>query len=66
MQLILLALAVAGAMYLYRRFVKDAEKLAARNRQAERERRSGASGTLVKDPDTGEYRVLRPDEQENA
>lgn len=62
MQLILMALVVAGAVYLYRRFVKDAERLAARTRQAERERQSGASGTLVKDPDTGEYRLRQPDD----
>ncbi|WP_416798352.1 hypothetical protein [Ciceribacter azotifigens] len=61
-QLILLLLLVGGAMLLYRRFVADAEKLSARSKQAERERETGAMGTLIKDPKTGEYRVKREGE----
>lgn len=61
-QLILLLLLVGGGMLLYRRFVADAEKLSARSKQAERERETGATGTLVKDPETGEYRVKRDGE----
>ncbi|HLP66604.1 MAG TPA: hypothetical protein VK181_03685 [Rhizobium sp.] len=61
-QLILLLLLVGGAMLLYRRFVADAEKLSARSKQAERERETGAMGTLIKDPETGEYRVKREGE----
>ncbi len=61
-QLILLLLLVGGGLLLYRRFVADAEKLSARSKQAERERETGAMGTLVKDPETGEYRVKREGE----
>ena len=44
------------------RFVRDAQRLAEKSRRAETERRTGAIGTLVKDPKTGEYRVKREDE----
>ncbi len=56
-QLIMLAVLVAGSIMLYRRFVADANRLAEKSRRAERERQSGAMGTLVKDPQTGEYRL---------
>lgn len=56
-QMIMLAILVAGSIFLYRRFVADANRLAEKSRQAERERQSGATGTLVKDPETGEYRL---------
>ncbi len=61
-QLIILIILVVGAWLLYRRFVHDAQKLAAKSRQAQKERETGAIGTLVKDPVTGEYRV-RPDDE---
>lgn len=61
-QLIFLIILIGGAWLLYRRFVSDAQKLAAKSRQAEKERETGAIGTLVKDPVTGEYRVRRDDE----
>lgn len=61
-QLIFLLVLVGGGMLLYRRFVNDAEKLAAKSRAAEKERETGAIGTLIKDPETGEYRVRREDE----
>ncbi|KQM35475.1 MULTISPECIES: NfeD family protein [Rhizobium/Agrobacterium group] len=61
-QLITLALLVIGAIILYRRFVTDAEKLSAKSKRQEKERQTGATGTLVKDPTTGEYRVKREDE----
>ena len=61
-QLIFL-LAVAAAIWFgYRRFVADAERLSRARRNAEAERRTGADGTLVKDPETGEYRLRRDDE----
>ncbi|NKN38514.1 hypothetical protein HFC70_19375 [Agrobacterium sp. a22-2] len=56
-QLLFLVLLLGGAWLLYRRFVSDAEKLAAKSRAAEKERETGAIGTLVKDPETGEYRL---------
>ena len=61
-QLVFFILIVWGGWLLYRRFVSDAEKLTARSREREKERQTGALGTLVKDPDTGEYRVKRDDE----
>ncbi len=62
-QLIIMGLLVVGAWLLYRRFVAEAEKLASRSRRAEKERQTGAIGTLVKDPVTGEYH-LKKDEDE--
>lgn len=61
-QLITLLILVCAAWWLYRRFVSDARKLAERSRRAEKERQTGAIGTLVKDPATGEYRLKREDE----
>ncbi|AAK86445.1 MULTISPECIES: NfeD family protein [Agrobacterium] len=61
-QLITILLLLVGSIILYRRFVRDAEKLSAKSKQREKERETGAIGTLIKDPDTGEYRVKREDE----
>lgn len=61
-QLITIILLVVGSFILYRRFVRDAEKLSAKSKQREKERETGAIGTLIKDPETGEYRVKREDE----
>lgn len=46
----------------YKNFVKQAEKVSAKVRDAENERRTGAQGTLIEDPETGEYRVKQDDE----
>ncbi|WP_425647808.1 NfeD family protein [Agrobacterium leguminum] len=61
-QLITIILLVVGSVILYRRFVRDAEKLSAKSKRREKERETGAIGTLIKDPETGEYRVKREDE----
>lgn len=61
-QIIFLLLVVGLAWFGYRKFVADAERLSKINKRAEEERRNGATGTLVKDPQTGEYRVRRDDE----
>ncbi|MDZ7928406.1 MAG: hypothetical protein U5L46_15860 [Agrobacterium sp.] len=61
-QLITIILLVVGSVILYRRFVRAAEKLSAKSKQREKERETGAIGTLIKDPETGEYRVKREDE----
>ncbi|UJW76259.1 hypothetical protein [Rhizobium sp. SL42] len=61
-QLIFFGLLFGGGWMLYRKFVSDAEKLAAKSRAAEKERETGAIGTLVQDKETGEYRVRRDDE----
>jgi membrane protein implicated in regulation of membrane protease activity len=62
-QLIILGLLVVGAWLLYRRFVAEAKRLAEKSRRAQKERQTGAIGTLVKDPVTGEYH-LKKDEDE--
>ena len=61
-QIIFLLLVVGVAWWGYRRFIADAERLSRLRKQSEEERRTGATGTLVKDPETGEYRVRRDDE----
>jgi membrane protein implicated in regulation of membrane protease activity len=55
-QLIFFA-AVGAAAYLgYRAFVREAERVTAKIKRHEKQARTGASGTLVFDPKTGEYR----------
>ncbi|EHS53611.1 hypothetical protein PDO_1058 [Rhizobium sp. PDO1-076] len=61
-QLIFFGLLFGGGWLLYRKFVSDAEKLANKSRAAEKERETGAIGTLIQDKETGEYRVRRDDE----
>lgn len=61
-QLLFLAILIGGGWLLYRKFVADAEKLSRRRREQERERQSGANGTLIQDPKTGEYRVRRDED----
>ena len=58
-QLIFLAVIGAAAYFGYRAFVKEAQRVTARVRRAERERQTGTTGTLVKDPKTGEYRLAK-------
>ncbi|MBB3563121.1 membrane protein implicated in regulation of membrane protease activity [Rhizobium sp. BK512] len=61
-QLVTLLILVCAGWWLYRRFVSDAQRLAEKSRRAEKERQTGAVGTLVKDPTTGEYRLKREEE----
>jgi len=61
-QLITLLILVCAGWWLYRRFVSDAQKLAEKSRRSQKERQTGAIGTLVKDPATGEYRLKQEDE----
>jgi membrane protein implicated in regulation of membrane protease activity len=56
-----LLVALAG-WYLYRRFIADAMKLAKASQAKRSEQKTGATGTLVQDPVTGEYRVRRSEE----
>lgn len=56
-QLLFFAAVGAVAWFGYRQFLKEAERVSAKLRQAEREAETGATGTLVKDPETGHYRV---------
>ncbi|XAZ24276.1 hypothetical protein LVY75_13740 [Sinorhizobium sp. B11] len=61
-QLVTLLILVCAGWWLYRRFVSDAQRLAEKSRRAEKERQTGAVGTLVKDPATGEYRLKREED----
>ncbi len=60
-QLLFLIIVIGGGWMLYKKFIKDAEKLSSRTRR-EKERQTGAIGTLERDPVTGEYRVKRDEE----
>lgn len=58
-QLLFLAAAGAVAWYGYKRFLKEAERVTEKVRQTEREAETGATGTLVKDPETGHYHIKK-------
>jgi membrane protein implicated in regulation of membrane protease activity len=58
-QLILLAVVGVVAYFGYRAFIREAERVSARLRRAEQEAKSQSTGTLVKDPETGEYRLAK-------
>lgn len=58
-QLIFVAVVGAAAYYGLRSFKREAERVSARVRRAEREAENHAHGTLVADPETGEYRLKR-------
>lgn len=61
-QLIFIIVVAAGGWMLYKKFIKEAEKLSARSKRREQERQTGAIATLEKDPKTGEYRIRRDEE----
>ena len=61
-QLLLLAAFGAVAWMGYKKFVSEAERVSARVRASEKEQQTGAQGTLIEDPVTGEYRLKKPDE----
>lgn len=48
---------------VYKKFVADALKLAKANAAKRREAETGAIGTLVKDPATGEYRLRKEEDR---
>ena len=56
-QVLLLAAIGAVAWYGYRRLLKEADRVNAQVRRAEKEEENRATGTLVRDPTTGEYRL---------
>lgn len=58
-QIIFFALVVIAAYIGYRSFVREAERVTAKVRRAEKQAATGANGTLVKDPKTGEYRLAK-------
>lgn len=58
-QIIFFALVGVAAYVGYRSFVKEAQRVTAKVRQAEKQAKNNAVGTLVKDPKTGEYRLSK-------
>lgn len=56
-QLIFFAVVGVAAYIGYRSFIREAERVTAKVRRAEKQASTGANGTLVKDPKTGEYRL---------
>lgn len=58
-QLIFFAALGIVAYVGYRSFIREAERLTAKARRAEAEQRTGSQGTLVKNPKTGEYHLLK-------
>jgi len=61
-QLIFMIILIGGGWLLYKKCIRDAGRLAPRSRREETERRTGAMGTLEKDPVTGEYRVKKEED----
>ncbi|QND50695.1 hypothetical protein HB779_09735 [Phyllobacterium sp. 628] len=55
----LFAIVGAAAYYGYRSFKKEAQRVSQRVREAEKEKQNSAQGTLVQDPETGEYRLRK-------
>ena len=58
-QLLLLAAVGAVAWIGYKSLLKEAEKVSAKVRREEAEMQNRAQGTLVQDPETGEYHVKK-------
>ena len=58
-QLIFFALVAVIAWWGYRAFLREAERVTAKVRRNEKQAATGANGTLVKDPKTGEYRLAK-------
>jgi membrane protein implicated in regulation of membrane protease activity len=58
-QLIFFALIGIVAYVGYRSFLREANRVTAKVRRAEQQAATGANGTLVKDPKTGEYRLAK-------
>ncbi|MEX0344859.1 MAG: hypothetical protein AB3N20_08055 [Rhizobiaceae bacterium] len=56
--LVFAAAAVVGWLG-YKAFLREAERVHKRVRRAEEEAANRAHGTLVQDPETGEYRVQK-------
>ncbi|MBO9097448.1 MULTISPECIES: hypothetical protein [Rhizobium] len=61
-QLIFIIVIGSVCWLIYKRFINAAQRLQQQSQRQERERSTGAMGTLVKDPLTGEYRLKRDEE----
>lgn len=62
-KLIFFGLIIFAGWMLYRKFISDATKLTKAAEAKRKEQRTGAQGTLVQDPVTGEYRLRREEER---
>lgn len=62
MQFVLLAAVAVIGWFGYKSFVHQAEKVTERAKRERREKENRAVGTLVQDPETGEYRPVRDDD----
>ncbi len=58
-QLLVFAAAAVLGWIGYKAFVREAERVHKRVRRAENEAANRAQGTLVEDPETGEYHVQK-------
>ena len=58
-QIIFFAVVGVAAYFGYRSFIKEADRVTAKVRRAEKQAANGTMGTLVKDPKTGEYRLAK-------
>ncbi|PHP67076.1 hypothetical protein CSC94_11030 [Zhengella mangrovi] len=58
-QILLLGTVGLVAWYGYKSFVKEAQRVSAKVRREEAELKNRAHGTLVQDPETGEYRLKK-------
>ncbi|WP_265515852.1 hypothetical protein [Nitratireductor luteus] len=58
-QLIFFAAVGVAAYVGYRALLREAERVTQRARRVRREAEAGSMGTLVKDPETGEYRLAK-------
>lgn len=57
---LLFFVAVGAAAYVgYTAFLREAKRVTARARRAEREVKTGSMGTLVEDPETGVYTLAK-------
>lgn len=61
-QILLFAAVATIGVFGFKKFVSEAEKVSKRVRRQEREEQNHAHGTLIEDPETGEYRPARDDE----
>lgn len=58
-QLIFMAVIGVAAYYGYRSFIREAERVTSKVRQQEKQAATGASGTLIQDPETGVYTLSK-------
>lgn len=58
-RILLYGLVCTAAIFAYRLYKRETVRVAAHIRQKQAEKRTGAKGTLVQDPTTGEYVVRR-------